>query len=200
MWCRFNLPVAATAGGRERIEQRPAVHGPVVLIEGVDHRASVPPGRHCIGHVGIRLARYRVDGAWRGRVRPSPPWRLVGLSQPQRVISRLRPRRPVPRDLDRGQEPQPAQQFVAVGPQRGQRGIARRHLAQEVADRWHFLARGIDNLERHLAIGALRHPPCPRDHQLGDIPDRPSLHVSSSASRPMPITPMSAHNSPERVG
>jgi hypothetical protein len=98
----------------ERVDQRPAVHLPVVLIERPDHRASVPPGPGRV--VGARscLASDRVHRSRCRRVRAALPQRLLAGLEPQSEVARLRASGEMPGNLHRTQKPVPRQQFVGV--------------------------------------------------------------------------------------
>ena len=106
--------VPGTPGSRERADQRTAVLCPVILIERMDHGTRVPAGRRRVRLGLVRLPRDRVHRS-RGRtVTAALPRRLPGPGQPERVIAGFGSRRPVPRDLHRVQEPDPAEELERV--------------------------------------------------------------------------------------
>jgi hypothetical protein len=167
---RVDLLPGRTPGSGERVDQRTSVLHPVVLVKRMDDGAGVPPGRRRISLSWMRLPRDRVDRSRCRASRTAPPERLAGAAQPERVVACLSPRGPVPGHGHRLQEPQPAEEFVSVGPHRRRRAVRRHQVPQELRHRRHLRARRVRYPVRHQSAPDLLHPADPRHHQRIDIP------------------------------
>ena len=199
----IELPLLRALGLGERVDQRPAVHLPVVLIERPDHRASVPPGPGRVVLARRRLPRDRVHRARSRSARTALPRRLPDRFQPQREVTSLSPASEIPANRDRVQETEPRQQLIGVRPQRCRARVVGEHVMQELRDRGDLGALPIDEPERQQRITGLFHPPGPGHRQRRNIPDsgavlwhpylrRPPRSTTSDESRSTPphaVTP-----------
>jgi hypothetical protein len=130
-------PVLSAFSLRKRVDQRAAVHFPVVLIKRPDCRASMAPGPGRVDPAGRRLPRERIDQTRSRGIGPAGPGRLLDGLLPQGEVTGLGPAC-VPGNPDRPQETEPGQQLVGIRPQRGRPGIVSQHMVQELGDRGHL--------------------------------------------------------------
>jgi hypothetical protein len=144
----IQTPVLSAFSLGKRVDQRTAVHLPVVLIERPDRCASMAPGPRRVVSPGWRLASKRVHGAGGRGIRPARPGGLLDSLEPQGEVTGLGPACDVPADLDRVQEAEPAQQLVGIRPQRGRPGIVSQHVVQELGDRRHLGTMLVEQHER----------------------------------------------------
>src|SRR5258708_14529808 len=118
-------PAAPAPGQRERVDDRPGAGVTVELVKPAQNALAMHHRGRRVTAAGRRLPGHRVGypGQATARTRGSPgrkartasvvaPARAAGLDgqlDPAAKVPGLRPRCLIPRDLDRPQEPEPAQ-------------------------------------------------------------------------------------------
>jgi hypothetical protein len=150
--------LVAAPGLEERVDQRQAVHLPVILVKRPDHRTSVPPGPGRVVSPRSRLAGDRVHRSWGWRVSAALTGRLLAGLKPQREITRLCAAGEMPGNLDSVQKPLPRQQFVRVGTQRCRARVVGEHVLQELRDSGHLHALTIEKPKRRQPVAGLVPP------------------------------------------
>ena len=128
-------------------------------------RRRIPRTRRGLAGHCVRGSRSSSRGSsvWRGGRRqiiattpPMRPARLVGELKPAAEVAGFYRGRPVPPDLDRPHESEPAKQVHAVGTQRARRATTRLQVPQECRDRYDNDTVGVNKLVR-LEQVARRH-------------------------------------------
>ena len=139
-------PAPPAAGQRERVHHRPGASLQVELIKATQNRLAVRHRRRRIPPVRRRTTR------------------LAGELNPAAEIPGLHPGRPIPADIHRPQEAEPAQQVHPIRPLRGRRAPARLQIPQIRRRRRDAHPIDINNLirleqvTRHLKRTAAQHP------------------------------------------
>ena len=157
---------------RKRVDHRPGTRIQMEVVERPQHRLAVSPHRRRVGL--LALLRLRING------RPSPvrtKW-LSRHQHPPRKVASLDPSRPLPRNLDRPQEPEPPQQIHPVRPNRCFRPPRGLQVTEESGRCIHDGAGRVDQPERHPRIVGL--------HQRADHRHRQDCHVA-------PLLPIDRH-------
>jgi hypothetical protein len=167
----MSVQAAAVPGlRRHRRHGRPQPALGVVAVEGRQHRHRMVDRRRRIPGPQVRLAGARVHRPRPGRIRAPPvPGRIGTRTQPQHEITDLRALRPVPRDIHRGQEPEPSQQVISVRPARGRAVTTGQEMPQEVIDGTDPLADLIHHDPRQHGIIRRAHRPDPGDSQSPQV-------------------------------
>jgi len=178
------------ADQRERIHDRAAARVQMKGIETAQHRFTVRHRRRRVLRPRRRFARHRIRDTGppgtAGRRRPSsrrdrarpiltgpPPMRadsLVTALDPAAEIPRLDLSRSIPTDVDRPQEPEPAQQIHPIGASRGRRPTGRLQVTQITRDRPDDPTRGVHQSIRLEQIPRRDKRPATRNHQRRQIP------------------------------
>jgi transposase len=148
----------------------------VQKLELAQHRLAMGHRGRRIPVARRRLAGHRVRRSRRprGQAGPLRPGRLQALLggqlDPAAEVPRLGPRRPVPPDADRVQEPPPPQQVTRIRPQRRSRPSRRQQVPQEHRHRLHDHAIRPDHPERPNGISRGHDTARPRHHEPRQVP------------------------------